>query len=58
MKLPCDSYKIDVCLSGVCSVCVPLIVGEELEEIAAVKEPIEIPVPLSAHKRSIKERSM
>jgi hypothetical protein len=58
MKLPCDSYKIDVCLCGICNVCVPLVLGEELEDIAAVKEAIEIPVPVSVRKRAIKERSL
>jgi hypothetical protein len=57
MKLPCDSYKIDMCLSGVCNVCVPLL-EREIEEIEAVQEPIEIPVPLADRRRSIRERSI
>lgn len=57
MKLPCDSYNIDVCLSGVCNVCVPL-VEKELEEIAAVEEPIEIPVPLNERRKTIRQRSI
>jgi hypothetical protein len=57
MKLPCDSYKIDICLSGVCNVCVPLL-EKELEEIEAVEEPIEIPVALNERRRSVRERSI
>lgn len=57
MKLPCDNYKIDVCLSGICNVCVPLILENELEESVAVREPIEVPVVVNAHKRTIRQRA-
>ena len=57
MKLPCDNYKIDVCLSGICNVCVPLILENELEESEAVREPIEVPVVVSARKRAVRERA-
>jgi hypothetical protein len=57
MKLPCDNYKIDVCLSGICNVCVPLILENELEESEPVAEPIEVPVVVNARKKTARERS-